>query len=138
LPNGPLIGMRLDMLVELGRVTVDAVGDAVDTTYPILDVDALGLSQVGPLKIVARAVEIVGLAGQPSFSLGTNGATANNQAGAQALTLTTDDDVEDLVMASPSVQAIAGDVITLRLIAQAAGTTTYSVELIVYGYHRRT
>ena len=136
LPLGPLVGFRVDGVIELGRATVDAVLDAADTTYPILDVDALGLSNVGPLKVIARLIAQTGVSVQPTLALGTNGASFDNQAATQALSLTVADTVEDLTMQSPSVEAGAGDVVTLRLVGQATATT-YQVEVIVYGYHRR-
>jgi hypothetical protein len=128
------VSFCLDGLVELGRVTVDAVNDAAATTYAVLDMNAAGLVLAGAVALRVNLTAISGLSVQPTLSLGVGGAF-DNQVGTTALTLTAVDTHERIALLQPRPLLRSGDVLTLQLDGQATATT-YVVEVVVYGFHR--
>lgn len=135
LPVGPSIGLRLDGVVELGRVTLDAVNDSVGTTYDILDVSAAGLAGAGVLALLAVAADVQTVGVQPSLSVGVNTPNWDDQAGSQAGALTASGQRALLALVSPRLLLRPGDVLKAQLDAQATAVA-YSVTLVAYGFHR--
>ena len=135
-PGGtvPDVRFELDGLVELGRVTVDAVNDAPGTAYPILDMDAEGLVLAGAVELRANLLAVSAFVGAPSFSLGVGG-SFDDQLGTTALAISAAAEHEGVPLLQPRPILRPTEVLTLQLdVAASAGS--YSVEIVVYGFHR--
>jgi len=98
--------------------------------------DALGLTLAGVSEVRVVVTSLAGLAGQPSVSLGVGGTFDNNVA-TTALSVAAQDSHEALPLTQPRPLLRAGDVLTAQLDVVAAGTTTYIIELVAYGFHRQ-
>lgn len=154
LPAGPVIRLRLDGAVELGRATVDCVNDALNTTYDLLDVTASGLHAVksaggdvpdgsvlgvGTLAVQVRLVTLNdSILVQPSLSVGVGG-TFDDHVPTTQLSLMAQDEVEDLPLIAVRPLLRGGDVLRVQLDALASmtpGPGNYTVEVVLFGLHR--
>jgi hypothetical protein len=128
------LSLTLDGMVELGRAVIDCVNDPLTTTYPILDMNALGLTLAGTMRFKITATALTAPGGQPSLSLGVGGAFDNNVP-TTALSLVAPDTHEELALAQPRPLLGPGDVLFAQLDA-LAGAASYVIEVVVYGFHR--
>ena len=131
----PALSLTLDGIIELGRVLVDCVANPANTTFPVVDVTALGLSVVGVAEVKVHLVAAVGVVGMPTIGLGVGGAY-DDQVPATPVSLGAVGFHEELPVLQPRPVLRPGDVLEVELDVVAAGTTTYQLEVVVYGFHR--
>ncbi len=149
LPAGPQVRLRLDGVVELGRVSIDCVNDAVNSLHELLDVTAAGLNAlqptgdlpagsvpgVGVLGVTAYASMVTGAGAQPSLSIGVAGPNYDSHAASQALALTATQQEQSMVLVPVKDLLRGGDVLVAELDAQST-FANYTIELVLYGFQR--
>jgi len=128
----PDVHLDLSGIVELGRASIDAVGDAATTTYALLNMTAASLVAAGITDVRVVAVSVSGVGAQPTLSLGLTGAFADHVP-TTALTLTASENHQSLPLAQPRPNLAPGDVLSVQLDGVATATT-YMIDVVVYGF----
>ena len=128
------LGAYLASVVELGRVTIDAVNDPVGTLYDLVNLGALGETQdAAVVSVIAVLRSVSGFVSAPDVGVGTS-APYDQQAPIVTLTGSTVGKTEIPVAAVRQTLKPA-DTLRARLVAQASAGA-YVFDLVAYGVHR--